>query len=378
MIPLFKSTSTGNELAFLKAEAEKTESGFYSPIFTEKCIEYFSSQFPGCKLFLTSSCSRALELCIKLANLKPGDEVILPSFTYVASANAIVQYGGVPVFVDILPGHPNINPALIEAAITNRTVAIMPVHYAGVGCEMDEILLIAQKHNLLVIEDAAHGVGAFYKNKALGGIGDFGCISFDKMKNLSCGEGGLLIVTNPAYFERAEVLFDNGTNRAAFLKGEVPFFQWIDEGSNYKLSPVCAGVLLAQLNEIDHILKPRINNWHFYYENLLPLQQKGKFELPEIKEYCSHNAHIFYIKTESRAISTKLIAYLKQLGIEISFHFTPLHSSHYGKEHSRFIGEDVYTSADSGRLLRLPIYHKITIGEMELVVNGLKSFFINN
>ncbi len=375
MIPLYKSTVTGNELDFITRESANYPAGFHALVFHEKCIEYFGRQFPGCRLFLTASCTRALELSIKLCNIKPGDEIILPSYTYVSSANAIVQSGGVPVFVDITAEHPNINHNLIEAAITNRTVAIMPVHYGGVACEMDSILAIAKKHNLLVIEDAAHAVGATYKNQALGGLGDFGCISFDKMKNLSCGEGGLLIIKNPAFFERAEVLFDNGTDRSLFLKGDVPFFQWTDAGSNYKLSGVCAGILLAQLNEAPAILEKRLAFWNFYYENLNPLQQQGKIELPQLNPDGKHNAHIFYLKTEDNTVRSQLIAHLKSRGIECSFHFTPLHSSTYGTRVSRFNGEDVFTTKDSERLLRLPLYHQLSQQEMQTVVNAVNDFF---
>lgn len=375
MIPNHQPTFTGKEFDYLAATAAQDPAFFFGGNFTKQCHAFFNTQFPGALVKLTGSCTRALELSTALLHLQPGDEVILSSFTFVASANAIVERGGVPVFVDIRPDTLNIDEQLIEAAITPRTKAIMVVHYAGVACEMDAILAIAAKHQLLVIEDAAHAVDATYKGKHLGNFGHFNCLSFGIIKNITCGEGGLLVVTNPAYFDKAEIIHDQGTDRYLFNRGQVPFFQWVGTGSNYKMSDYTAGLLWVQLQQMKEITAKRVADWNWYYEELFPLQKAGKLELPQVPAHCGHNAHIFYVKPETGAERIGMSAYLKEQGIAATHHYIPVHSSLHGVQVGRFAGTDNFTTRESERLLRLPLYYNITRSQQQQVVEAVYRYF---
>lgn len=375
MIPNHQPTFTGKEFEYLAAAAAKDPDLFLGGEYLKKATAFFQQHYSGALVKLTGSCTRALELSTALLDIQPGDEVILSSFTFVASANAIVQRGGVPVFVDIRPDTLNIDEQLIEAAITPRTKAIMVVHYAGVGCEMDAISAIAKKHNLLLIEDAAHAVDAAYKGKPLGSFGQFNCLSFGSIKNITCGEGGLLVVTDPAYFDKAEIIHDQGTDRYLFNKGKVPFFQWVGSGSNYKMSDATAGLLWVQLQQLQQITAKRLNDWNWYYNELLPLQKAGSIELPQVPEHCGHNAHIFYVKPENGKVRIGMSTYLKGKGIAATHHYIPIHNSVYGKQAGRFTGNDTFTTRESERLLRLPLYYNITRAQQQQVVEAVYAYF---
>lgn len=294
-----------------------------------------------------------------LAEIKEGDEVILPSYTFVSTANAFVMRGAKLVFVDIRPDTLNINEKLIEEAITEKTKIIVPVHYAGVACEMDTIMKIAGHYNLIVIEDAAQGVMATYKGKALGTIGDFGCYSFHETKNYSMGEGGAILIRDGKYKEKAEIIREKGTNRSKFIRGQVDKYTWVELGSSYLPSDINAAYLYAQLEEAEKINSNRLKSWSIYYEELKKLQDKEYIELPVVPEGCVHNAHMFYIKTKDLAERKALIDKLKSAGVSTAFHYVPLHSSNAGKKFGRFNGEEKYTTKESERLLRLPMYYDI-------------------
>jgi dTDP-4-amino-4,6-dideoxygalactose transaminase len=310
-----------------------------------------------------------------LAEICPGDEVIMPSYTFVSTANAFVLRGAKVVFVDIRPDTMNMDETLIEDAITEKTKAIVPVHYAGVGCEMDTIMDIAKRHNLLVIEDAAQGIMASYHGTPLGAIGDFGCFSFHETKNLSMGEGGALLIRDSSYFLKAEIIREKGTNRSQFFRGEIDKYSWVEQGSSYLPSELNAAYLWGQIESADRIYEDRMNSWQLYYEQLKPLQEEGKIDLPVIPDGCVHNAHMFYIKTKDIQERTKLIEFLKQNGIGAVFHYIPLHSSAAGKRFGRFHGEDKYTTKESERLLRLPLYFGLTPDECMRVTTCIQDFF---
>jgi dTDP-4-amino-4,6-dideoxygalactose transaminase len=310
-----------------------------------------------------------------LAYIKSGDEVIMPSYTFVSTANAFVLRGAKIVFVDIRPDTMNIDEKLIEAAVTKKTKAIVPVHYAGVSCEMDTILAIAQKHHLLVIEDAAQGVGAKYKNKMLGAIGNMGCYSFHETKNVSCGEGGALLLQDDNLTERAEIIREKGTNRSKFWRGQVDKYTWIDIGSSYLPSELNAAYLYAQLQDIDKINNARLGIWNQYFNGLKPLAKKRNIELPFVPESCEHNAHMFYVKVRDINERSCLIDYLKENNIGAVFHYIPLHSSPAGREFGRFFGDDSYTTKESERLLRLPMYYGLTTDDCEHVIEAINGFF---
>ena len=375
MIPFNKPPHTGNEEKYI---AQALQSGKISGDgdFTKKCEQWFE-QTLGCKrALLTSSCTHALEMCALLINIQPGDEVILPSYTFVSTANAFVLRGAVPVFVDIRPDTMNIDETLIEAAITTKTKAICVVHYAGVGCEMDTIMKIAQKHNLYVIEDAAQGMMAQYKGKPLGTIGHLGTFSFHESKNYtSAGEGGLLLVNNEEFVLRAEILREKGTNRSQFFRGMIDKYTWVDIGSSFLMNDVSAAYLWGQLEKAGQILENRMHAWNTYYELLLPLKHQGLLELPVIPTQCTHNAHMFYIKTKDLDERTRLLDFLKQHSIYAVFHYVPLHSSPAGMRFGRFHGVDEHTTKESERLLRLPLFYGITTDDVHYIVNSIKNFF---
>ena len=321
-----------------------------------------------------SAGTAALHLGLILLGVKPGDEVIMPSYTFVSTADAFVLRGATCVFVDIRPDTMNIDETKIEEAITEKTKAIVPVHYAGVSCAMDEIMAIAKKYNLKVVEDAAQGVNAFYKGKALGTIGDFGCYSFHETKNYSMGEGGAILFQDDRYLEPAEILREKGTNRSQYFRGQIDKYTWVGYGSSYLPSDMNAAYLWAQLEEADKINDKRLSIWNFYHEELKELEDKGVLERPYIPEYATHNAHMYYIKVKDLRVRTKLLAYLKERGILSVFHYVPLHSATAGKKFGRFHGEDVYTTKESERLCRLPMYYSLSLEEAAEVVKALKEF----
>lgn len=344
--------------------------------FTKSCNIWMEEKFNANKVLLTTSCTHALEMAAILADIKPGDEVIMPSYTFVSTADAFVQRGATIVFVDIRPDTMNIDENLIEDAITDKTKAIVVVHYAGVSCEMDTITDIAKRHNLFVVEDAAQGVMSTYKGKALGTIGDFGCYSFHETKNYSMGEGGAILIKDDKYIEKAEITREKGTNRSQFFRGQIDKYTWVDYGSSYLPSELNAAYLYAQLKNADKINENRLNSWNLYYDLLKPLADEGFIELPHIPEGCEHNAHMFYIKAKDLEERTKLIKFMKDHEISLAFHYIPLHSAPAGLKFGRFHGEDVYTTKESDRLVRLPMYYGLSTEEIQYVVKYIKKFYM--
>lgn len=343
--------------------------------FTKKCSAWIEEKTGTKKGLLTTSCTHALEMAALLLDIKPGDEVIMPSFTFVSTADAFVLRGAKVVFVDIRPDTMNINEELIEDAITDRTKAIVPVHYAGVACEMDRIMEIAAKHGLAVVEDAAQGVMSSYKGKALGTIGDFGCYSFHETKNYSMGEGGALLIRDDARTEDAEIIREKGTNRSKFFRGQIDKYTWVNWGSSYLPSDMNAAYLWAQLEQAEEINENRLNSWTEYYNGLKDLADEGKIELPYIPGECVHNAHMFYIKAKDLEERTALIKYLKDNEINTAFHYIPLHSAPAGIKFGRFSGEDIYTTKESERLLRLPMYYQLTKEDRDKVIDKIREFY---
>ena len=343
--------------------------------FTKKCNKWIEDTMGSSKALLATSGSTALDMAAILTEVGPGDEVILPSYTFVSTANAFVLRGASLVFVDIRPDTQNIDEKLIEDAITEKTKVIVPVHYAGVGCEMDTIMDIAKRHGLLVVEDAAQGVYAFYKGRGLGSIGDYGCFSFHETKNYSMGEGGALLIRDEDKTDRAEIIREKGTDRSKFLRGAVDKYTWVDMGSSYLPSELNAAYLLAELEEADTINNDRLASWNAYYELLSPLAEEGRIVLPVIPEECTHNAHMFYIKTKDIEERTALTAFLKENGIGSAFHYVPLHSAPAGSRFGRFHGEDRYTTNTFERLLRLPMYYGLKPEEVEYIADTIKKFY---
>ncbi|MCI9343857.1 MAG: dTDP-4-amino-4,6-dideoxygalactose transaminase [Lachnospiraceae bacterium] len=345
-------------------------------VFTEKCTKWFEEKY-STKVLLTTSCTHALEMAALLSGMKENDEVIMPSFTFVSTANAFALRGAKIKFVDIRKDTMNMDETLIEDAITNRTKAIVPVHYGGVGCEMDTIMEIAKRKNIFVIEDAAQGMMATYKGRALGTIGTFGAYSFHETKNYTMGEGGLILINQPEYIQRGEILREKGTDRSRFFRGEVDKYSWVDIGSSYLPSEMNAAYLLAQLEIADEINSRRLEIWNQYYSNLKGLEDIGRIELPHIPQECRHNAHMFYIKVNDLEERTALIQYLADYGINAVFHYVPLHSSAAGKALGEFIGEDRYTTRESERLIRLPMYYALKNEEVEYVTDVIQNFYEN-
>ena len=346
--------------------------------FTKKCHTYLQERFGAQKVLLTTSGTTALEMAALLCKLGKGDEVIVPSFTFSSTATAIVLTGATPVFVDIRPDTMNIDETKIEDAITENTRAIMVVHYAGVACEMDTIMDIAARHKLKVIEDAAQGVMSYYKGRALGTIGDFGCYSFHETKNYSMGEGGALLIRNPEDNDAAEILREKGTNRARFFRGQVDKYTWVDYGSSYLPSDMNAAYLWAQLQEADRINDNRLSIWNTYSEAFAPLAASGRIEVPTVPEECVHNAHMYYLKLRDLADRTAFIQYLKDKGIIAVFHYVPLHSAPAGLKFGRFHGEDRYTTSESDRLVRLPLYYGMTPEDQQYVIRTSLDYLNSN
>ena len=343
--------------------------------FTKQCHQWLEEKTGSPKALLTTSCTHALEMAALLLHIQSGDEVILPSFTFCSTADAFVLRGAKLVFVDIRPDTMNIDETKIEDAVTDKTVAIAPVHYAGVACEMDTIMDIAGRHDLKVVEDAAQAVMSSYKGQALGAIGDYGCYSFHETKNYSMGEGGALLIKDPAMTEKAEILREKGTNRSVFLRGQIDKYTWVDHGSSYLPSDMNAAYLWAQLLEADKINNDRLASWQTYYDAFEQLEQEGFVERPVIPEGCVHNAHMFYLKAKDLEERTALIGYLKQHEIMAVFHYIPLHSAPAGVKFGRFHGEDVYTTAESDRLLRLPMYYGLKKNELNKIIDTVIKFY---
>ena len=365
---------TGKEMEYIKQAVENQKICGDGP-FTKKCNEWIEKKTGTAKCLLTPSCTQATELAALLADIKEGDEIIMSAYTFVSTADAFVLRGAKPVFVDIRPDTMNIDETKIEAAITDRTRAIVPVHYAGVACEMDTIMDIANRHHLFVIEDAAQGIMAFYKGKALGAIGDFGCYSFHETKNLSMGEGGAILIKDAKYIEDAEIIREKGTNRSKYFRGQIDKYTWVNYGSSYLPSDMNAAYLWAQLELAQKITDVRLARWNQYNELLQPLKQRGILELPTVPEGCIHNAHMHYIKTKNIEERTRLIDFLKENGILAVFHYIPLHTAPAGIRFGEFRGEDVYTTRESERLLRLPMFYTLTEAEVEYIVGKVKEFY---
>ena len=372
-IPFNKPAFVGTELQYIKDAVDRgmlCGDGEY----TKKCSTWMKKHFDVNQVFLTTSCTHALEMAAYLAGIEPGDEVIMPSFTFVSTADAFVLRGAKIVFVDIRPDTMNIDEKLIEDAITPRTKAIVPVHYAGVGCEMDTIMEIARRYGLKVVEDAAQGVNAFYKGRALGTIGDLGCYSFHETKNYTMGEGGALVFQDDAYQEKAEILREKGTDRSKFFRGQVDKYRWIDYGSSYLPSEMNAAYLYAQLEKSEEINRKRRQIYDYYHENLKPLEEKGCIQRPFVPQEAEHNAHMYYLKVKDLETRTRLISYLKENKIYSAFHYIPLHSSPAGKKFGRFHGEDRYTTRESERLLRLPMFYNLSMEDVEYITDTVLSF----
>lgn len=373
-IPFNKPFIAGKELYYI---AQAVASGCIAGDgnFTQQCARLLEDRFGIHKVLLTPSCTAALEMAAILCDVGPGDEVIMPSYTFVSTANAFVRLGARPVFVDIRPDTLNIDDSLIEAAITPKTKVICPVHYAGVGCEMDRIMTIARKHNLRVVEDAAQGVNARYNGAPLGAIGDLGTYSFHETKNFICGEGGALCLNSPEMVERAEIIRDKGANRKQFLQGLVDKYTWVDIGSSYVPSEICSAFLYAQLEMMDAINERRRKHYQFYRRHLKPLEADGLLRLPRIPEECESNSHLFWIILADTAIRDALMAHLKAQAIHSVFHYVPLHSSPVGRTFGYSEGDLPVTEQLSGSLLRLPLFYEVTEEEQLRVVRAIQSFF---
>ena len=376
MIPFNIPPYVGKELEYVKEAMEKNHKICGDGPFTKKCSKWMENKFNVKKVLLTTSCTHATEMTAILTDIKEGDEVIAPSFTFVSTVNPFVLRGAKIVFIDINPKTMNMDENLIEAAITEKTKAILPVHYAGVACNMDKIMEIAKKHNLIVIEDAAQGVMSEYKGKPLGTIGEYGCFSFHETKNYSMGEGGALLINNKENIEKAEIIREKGTNRSRFFRGQVDKYTWVDKGSSYLPSELNAAYLYAQLENADIIYNDRMNTWNKYKELLQELADKNLIELQYIPEECKHNAHMFYIKCKDLDERTNLINFLKENNVNAVFHYIPLHSAEAGLKFGRFHGEDRYTTKESERLLRLPLYYGLKEEDVEFVSSKIKEFYV--
>jgi len=375
MIPFNKPPFTGNEEKYV-LESMKSSKISGDGEFTKRCTKWFEEKQKCKKALLTTSCTHALEMAAILLDIQEGDEVIMPSYTFVSTANAFVLRGAKIVFVDIRPDTMNIDETKIEQAITDKTKVIVPVHYAGVGCEMDTIMDIANRHNLFVVEDAAQGMMSSYKGKALGTIGHLGAFSFHETKNYtSAGEGGLLIINDEKFIQRAEIIREKGTNRSLFFRGMVDKYSWVDVGSSYLMNDISAAYLWGNLEKADEINQNRLSSWQKYYDGLKSLEEKGFLKLPIIPNECIQNAHMFYIKVKNLDERTALLEYLKENGINAVFHYVPLHTALAGVKFGRFDGKDNFTTRESERLIRLPQYYGMSDKEIDKVVRIMNEFF---
>ena len=365
---------TGKETEYIM-EAVKAQKICGDGQFTKKCNAWLEEKTGAVKALLTTSCTHATEMAALLADVKPGDEVIMPSYTFVSTADAFVLRGATPVFVDIRPDTMNIDEKKIEAAITDKTVGIVPVHYAGVACEMDTIMDVAKRHNLWVIEDAAQGIMSTYKGKALGTFGEFGCFSFHETKNYSMGEGGAILIRDEEKIEDAEILREKGTNRSKFFRGQIDKYTWVNQGSSYLPSDMNAAYLWAQLEMAEKINDYRLSIWEQYWRELTPLAEAGKIELPTVPKDCVHNAHMFYIKAKDIEERSALIGHMKEKGVLTVFHYIPLHNAPAGLKFGRFHGEDKYTTKESERLVRLPLYFGLKEEEVSYICDKVREFY---
>ena len=374
MIPFNTPPYTGDEIEYIK-QSVFTHKISGDGKFTKLCTEWLEKRFGAKKLLLTTSCTSALDMASILSGFSAGDEVILPSFTFSSTATSMILGNASLVFCDIRPDTMNIDENKIEAAITRHTRAIVAVHYAGVSCEMDTILDIARRYNLIVIEDAAQGVMSSYKGRSLGTIGDFGCYSFHETKNYSMGEGGAILVNNDAYMERAEILREKGTNRSKFFRGEVDKYTWVDFGDSYLPSDINAAYLYAQLMHADEIYNDRMATYNAYLEAFRPIADRGLIDLQYIPKYCVHNAHMFYIKLKDLDERTRFISHMKENGVCAVFHYVPLHSAPAGRKYGRFSGIDEFTTSESDRLVRLPMYYGLTPEDRDHVIDAALKYF---
>lgn len=365
---------TGREMIYIK-QAVDAQKICGDGQFTAKCNKWIEDKTDCEKALLTTSCTHATELAALLANIGPGDEVIMPSYTFVSTADAFVLRGATPVFVDIRPDTMNIDETLIEDAITEHTKAIVPVHYAGVGCEMDVIMDIARRHNLMVIEDAAQGIMSTYKGQALGAIGDMGCFSFHETKNFSMGEGGALLMKDSRFVEDAEIFREKGTDRSKFFRGQVDKYRWVNYGSSYLPSDMNAAYLWAQLELADEITKARMDRWNQYDALLHDLADKGLIEQPFIPDYCTHNAHMYYIKVRDLEQRGDFINFMKSKDVLTVFHYVPLHTAPAGLKYGKFHGEDNFTTRESDRLVRLPMYYALTEDDVNYICECVHEYF---
>lgn len=373
-IPFNKPHLTHKEMGYISNAhvlGQLSGDGYY----TKMCHKWFEKNMEVKKSLLTHSCTAALEMAAILSEISPGDEVIMPSYTFVSTANAFVLRGGIPVFVDIREDTLNIDEKLIEKAITNKTKAIVVVHYAGVSCEMDTIIKIAKKHKLIVIEDAAQGFPAKYKNRFLGTIGDMGTYSFHETKNVISGEGGALIINNPKFTKRAEIIREKGTNRSQFLEGKIDKYTWVDIGSSYLPGEIISAFLMGQLENAIEITERRQKIWNNYHKGFEQLENRRKLRRPIVPEGCEHNAHMYYILLPNSKIRLSMITYLKKKGIHAVFHYIPLHSSPAGKKYGKINGKLNNTDEAAGRILRLPIFYDITDSEVKYIITTVNKFF---
>lgn len=374
MIHFNEPPFTGKELDYMR-QAVEAHHICGDGVFTKKCHQWLETRMKTPKALLTTSGTHALEMAALLLQIEPGDEVIMPSFTFASTADAFVMRGARIVFVDIRPDTMNLDETLVEDAVTERTKAIVVMHYAGVSCEMDTIMGIAAKYGLPVVEDAAQAVMSGYKGQPLGSIGDYGCYSFHETKNYSMGEGGALLIRDIANRDRAEIIREKGTDRSKFWRGEVDKYTWVDFGSSYLPSDLNAAYLWAQLELADEMNEKRLAFWNIYLEELTGLERKGCLELPVIPEGCEHNAHMFYIKTDNIEQRSQIISFLKERGVGAVFHYIPLHTVAAGRKYGRFYGEDRYTTRESQRLLRLPLHYNLTEADVHKVCKELKAFY---
>ncbi|WGO84813.1 dTDP-4-amino-4,6-dideoxygalactose transaminase [Arsenophonus apicola] len=376
MIPFNRPPIIGTELNYMQ-EAMHSGKLCGDGYFTQRCQKWLETHFQCPKALLTPSCTASLEMAAILLDIKPGDEVIMPSFTFVSTANAFVLRGATIVFIDIRPDTMNMDENKIEAAITAKTRAIVPVHYAGVACEMDTIMALAEKHHLYVVEDAAQGVMSTYKGKALGTLGHIGCYSFHETKNYSSGgEGGAVLINDPSLIERAEIVREKGTDRSQFFRGQVDKYTWRDIGSSYLMSDLQAAYLWAQLEQAEKVNRRRLDLWKNYYQALKPLAEDGKLDLPIIPTDLQQNGHMFYIKLKDIAQRTAFNKYMQTVNILTVFHYVALHSSPAGHKFGRFHGDDCYTTTESERLVRLPMFYNLTDEEQHQVIKQIQCFFV--
>lgn len=374
MIPFNIAPVTGDEIKYIKDAIDTREIGGDS-VYTKKCTTWIENSIGSQKVLLTTSGTTALDMAMLLCGIEEGDEVILPSYTFSSTATCVLMAGGVPVFIDIRPDTMNIDENKIERAITDKTKAIIVMHYAGVACEMDSIMDIAKRYNLLVVEDAAQGFMASYKGKMLGTIGDFGCFSFHETKNISMGEGGAIVIRDSKYNEKAEILREKGTNRSKFYRGQVDKYTWIDKGDSFLPSDILSAYLWAQLDNLNRIYDDRMNTWSEYRKSFQPLIDKGIIEVQFIPDGCKHNAHMFYIKCKNIDERSEYIKYMKEHDVSCVFHYIPLHSAPAGLKYCRFDGDDTYTTSESERLVRLPLYYSMTDEDRQKTIDYTMSFF---